>query len=339
MRIFGFAGWILLLTIFPSLVFAAKDVAKPRVLVVFSYEKDFSWDIEVREGLESVFGDRAELNYFYMDTKIALKSGPQKAEEAYALYRRLQPDGVIVSDDNAQSMFVVPYLRNRVETPVVFCGVNADPQKYGYPADNVTGILERQPISEAIALVQQLVPSIKRVGFIMKASPTAQAIVEEIKADNDKYSAKFVDFKLPTSLPEALTMAAELSKTTDALYLVNFSGLLDSTGKQLRDEQIIPQLSEAYGKPLFSGSSYNVRFDGVLAAVAKTGQEQGSVAAKMLTRLLAGEAIDAVPISRNYRGKRIINVTTLRKLNINPSPLVLRGVELVRSDGDIRVVE
>ena len=62
-----------------------------------------------------------------MDTKKNIEGGVRKAKDAYELYRRLQPDGVIAADDNAQSMFVVPYLKDRYDVPVIFCGVNALP--------------------------------------------------------------------------------------------------------------------------------------------------------------------------------------------------------------------
>ncbi len=316
-----------------SFVVAAEQ--RYKVLVVFSYEEDFPWDVEVREGIESVLGNQADLHYFYMNTKTALDSGPKEAAAAFALYQRLQPDGVIVSDDNAQSMFVVPYLKDRVKTPVMFCGVNAAPEKYGYPASNVSGILERQPVNEAVALARQLVPSIQKIGFMMKDSPTAKAIEKEIRAVGDNGSAVFVAYKLPSSQKELLSMAKELREMTDAIYMVNFSGIVDEQGRKLKDDEVVPKLAKVYGKPLISGSSYNVRLDGVLAAVAKTGQEQGRTASRMLLRVLQGEPIIQVPITRNYRGKRIINVSTLRKLSITPPAIVLRGAKLVRTPGEI----
>ena len=136
-----------------------------KVLVVFSYEEDFPWDVEIRDGIEFAFNGEVELHYFYMDTKVNLLSGRQKAAEAFALYRRLQPDGVIAADDNAQAMFVVPYLMNQVTTPVMFCGVNAEAEAYGYPAKNVSGILERFHLEETIAFSRQFYPEIKNFAF------------------------------------------------------------------------------------------------------------------------------------------------------------------------------
>ena len=111
--------WMLLVILF-CIPVAVGAAAKPKVLVVFSYEKDFPWDIEIREGIELRIGDSVELHYYYMNTKVELDRGAERAAEAYELYRRLQPDGVIAADDNAQAMFVVPYLKDKVKTPVMF---------------------------------------------------------------------------------------------------------------------------------------------------------------------------------------------------------------------------
>ncbi|PVV16679.1 MAG: hypothetical protein B6D72_00285, partial [gamma proteobacterium symbiont of Ctena orbiculata] len=89
-----------------------------RVLVVMSYEQDNPWCAEIKQGIDQVLAAHAEMTYFYMDTKANLNGGPEKAREAKALFERLNPDGVITVDDNAQSMFVVPYLKNKVDTPI-----------------------------------------------------------------------------------------------------------------------------------------------------------------------------------------------------------------------------
>ena len=139
------------------------QAAEFKVLVVMSYEQMNPWCVEIKDGIDSALGNRCEVTYFYMDTKVNLEGGVQKAKEAYSLFKDLQPDGVITVDDNAQSMFVLQYLNDKAKTPVMFCGVNAEPEKYGYPASNVSGILERAHVNESIALAKQLVPSIKTI--------------------------------------------------------------------------------------------------------------------------------------------------------------------------------
>jgi len=89
----------------------AQESKKFKVLVVMSYEEDYPWDQDIKAEIDSVLAETCEIRYFYMNTKRDLGGGPGKAEEAYALYRQFQPDGVIAADDDAQAMFVVPYTR------------------------------------------------------------------------------------------------------------------------------------------------------------------------------------------------------------------------------------
>lgn len=302
-----------------------------KVLVVFSYEKDFPWDIEIREGLESTFKTDVELRYFYMDTKVDLAAGKQKAAEAFALYQRWRPDGVIAADDNAQSLFVVPYLKDKVTTPVIFCGVNAAPQAYGYPARNVSGVLERFHLGETIAFSRQFSPGIKTFAFLIKDSPVAKLIQAQLHDDAAQLSARLVAFQQVRTAEQARQAAVDLRGKADLLLIESLQGVLDAKGQPVSERRLVAQVVHDFAGPTAATNAYTVRY-GALNAVIKTGQEQGNKAAQMLLRALQGTPLAELPITRNYRGKRMVNVTTMQQLGITPEPMALRGVELVRTN-------
>jgi ABC-type uncharacterized transport system substrate-binding protein len=303
-----------------------------KVLVVMSYEDAFPWCGNIREGIESVLGKDCEIRYFYMNTKEYLEGGPEKAREAYAVYRALRPDGVIAADDNAQSMFVVPYLKNRVETPVVFCGVNAEPETYGYPARNVTGILERPHFTESLAFAQQLVPSIRTFGFIIKKSPTGDAHLRQIQRESDAYPAKLTAFKTPRTAADVAAMAGELRETSDTLFVAALAGVLDAAGKPLYEKQAVKIALKAFnGKPTIGDEAYTVQY-GALCAVVRTGEEQGKTAGEMLLSAMRGTPVSDLPITRNHKGKRMINVAVMKALGIRPRPEIMRGAALVTTE-------
>ena len=323
----------LVLTLALLVTFSAHAFAAYKVLVVMSYEDDYLWTSEIREGIEQAFGNSAELNFFYMNTKKELSKGPQRAEEAYQLYLKLQPDGVIAADDNAQSMFVVPYLRNKVKTPVMFCGVNGDPEHYGYPAKNVSGILERYHFEETIALNRQLDERIKRFVFMSKDSPTAD--MEELQLnrliEENKLSSELVAFLRPRTRQQVLDMARESRGKADLMIVGSLQGVTDEAGEPLIEIDVLAEVFRAFNKPSGAINAYTVK-RGALAAVIKTGQEQGKVASRMLLRAMQGTPLSELPITRNYRGSRMINVTTMKQLGIVPKPISLRGAELIRSE-------
>ncbi len=248
---------------------------KFKVLVVMSYEETFAWCKDIKEGTDSVLESTCEIRYFYMDTKTNFEGGMKKAEEAYALYQEFQPDGVITADDNAQSMFVVPYLKDKVKTPVMFCGVNAEPEKYGYPASNVSGILERNHVDQTLAFAQQLVPSIKTIGFITKESPVGNLLLKQIQDEADTYSAKFVAFRLPKTTKEVVSMAKELREQCDALFTPTLQGIPDENGKALTEKEVTAILAKVFEKPVLSNTAYSVEIRGILKRWCKPVRNRG----------------------------------------------------------------
>ncbi|MCB1775485.1 MAG: ABC transporter substrate-binding protein, partial [Gammaproteobacteria bacterium] len=219
-----FAGpWpVLLLLAF----FAAPAVASPfKVLVVMSYEEDNPWCREIREGIDSVLGDNSDITYFYMDTKVRFDSGEARASEAYALFRLLEPDGVITADDNAQWMFVLPYLYGKVDTPVMFCGVNAEAEKYGFPSAHVSGSLERGHIRESIAFTKQLQPDLASVCFLVKDSPSGTALQRQVDSEQSDYLATVGGFFLVRTTAEIRALGPRLNSDCDAVYLDSLEGI------------------------------------------------------------------------------------------------------------------
>jgi ABC-type uncharacterized transport system substrate-binding protein len=324
---------IILLVMYSLLGFVSQigEAAQYKVLVVMSYEETYPWCQEIKEGIERVLGEVADIRYFYMNTKVDLEGGPQKAQEASKLYQEFQPDGVITVDDNAQTMFVMPYLKDVVDTPVMFCGVNANPEKYGYPASNVSGILERGHIRESIVFVQQIVPSITTIGFMMKESPTGQAVLENVQQEAAQYPAQVVAFKIPKTLEEAVVMAQELQTQVDALFFETMEAMPTADAKTLSEREIIARVAAVFGKPTISDYENRLK-GGALCAVVKTGQEQGGTAAEMLLKAIQGTPVADIPITRNQYGRRIVNVDAMKALNIKLKPELARGIELVKTE-------
>ncbi len=313
--------------LFPAMAQAADF----KVLVVMSYEDDFPWVVEIKEGIDSVLAKTCDVTYFHMDTKKDPEGGDEKAKAAYARYQKFQPDGVITADDNAQSMFVVPYLKEKVKTPVMFCGVNAKPEKYGYPASNVSGILERYHVGESIAFVQQIVPSVQTFGYIIKESATGRAALDQIRTEAATYPATFIGYRMPKTMKETAAMTAELKEMCDTLFTPTMQGIAGDDGKTLSDKEVLPVVAKIFGKPVIGGSGYNIKY-GMLCGVIKTGQEQGRTAGRMLLQAMQGTSASKLPITRNRNGKRIINVTMMKALGIRPNPVVLEGAELIRAE-------
>ena len=304
---------------------------KFRVMVVMSYEKSYPWVKDVEKGIESVLADLCTIRYFYLNTKTDRKSGELRAKEAYEAYLDFKPDGVIASDDDAQVMFVVPYLRNQVPTPIMFCGVNSEPEKYGYPARNVSGVLERECIKESLLFLTQLAPDIKTFGLMVKQSSTGLAVKKQMENEAMQYPVQFKGTIVVNTVAEALDAAENIKRTWDALFYITLEGISGSDGAPVSDAQVIPDLLEAYNKPVFTNAIYRVKC-GALGAVVKSGREHGQLSSKMLLQAMRGTPVSGIKITQNRFGRRILNVDALKELGISsPKPFLIRSTTLVRT--------
>ncbi len=308
---------------------SAKDFKDKKVLVVMSYHPEYAWQQELRQGIESVLSD-ARIKYFYMNTKKNLAGGHAKAKEAFALYKEFLPDVVIAADDNAQSMFVAPYLKDKVKTPVIFCGVNHEAAKYGYPASNVTGVVERFHWREGLNFLKLIAPGTKKAAIIYNDTPSTLAVIDQIRDEMPEYPVEIIEFVKVNTVADLKNSVINMRAKADALLLLALAGIRDQNGTPLESEEATLLVTDIWNKPTLGQSSWQLKV-GVLCAVAKTGQEQGDLAARMALDIFKGNSIQDIPITWNKNGRRMVNMTTAKKLGIKLNPSVITATEIVFS--------
>lgn len=314
----------LILFLIPSLVLSDPY----KILIVMSYEEDNFWVEEMREGIKQILGDN-ELTFFHMDTKRNIDGGEEKSKEAYDLYLKLQPDGVITADDNAQSMFVLPYLKDKVDTPIVFCGVNTEATKYGFPTSHITGILEKVHIKETLAFLKQLDSSIKTFAFITKDGPSGRSIKRQLESEQDDFIITPHSYHLAANTQQLKEISEKLIGKVDAIFIDALEGIEDENGVGVTHPIAIGIIKSKFKNPIVGANAYHVEH-GALAAVVKTGQEQGKTAAEMLLKILEGTPVSEIPVATNYKGQRLLNVKELNRLEINPEPYLFLGTKIIR---------
>ena len=140
----------LLMGLFLSLSLAAFVFAnnqKPRILVLQSYDLDYTWSRDINSAIDrALLGKRYLIRKHYMDTK--RQTDREFAEKAGIIARRIidewRPTILIAVDDDAQR-YAAKFYTNRDDMKVVFAGINGEIKPYGYDtANNATGILERK---------------------------------------------------------------------------------------------------------------------------------------------------------------------------------------------------
>ena len=303
---------------------------KCTVLIVMSYHEEYYWSTSQQKAIEQALAPYCTPVFFYLDSKRDFQGTPQKAKEAFALFSSLNPLGVIASDDNAQTFFVLPYLKNKTRLPVVFCGVNAEPDAYGYPDTNITGVIERAHIAETIALSRKLDPGIQSILFMTPDNPTGHAMSAQARSAAQALHLSSARFRTVSTWKEITILMDSLGQTADAVFLLAVEGVTGSDGEIIPLETLMSRFTNRYRIPVLSDTSIGVA-NGALCTVEQSGEEQGRIAAAMLLRILGGTPIEFLPIARNHEGKRYVNVTAIKRLDVHPRPSALRGTTLMKT--------
>ncbi|MBD3308641.1 ABC transporter substrate-binding protein [candidate division KSB3 bacterium] len=301
-----------------------------KVLVVSAYHESFFRTLEINEGIEEVLGTECDLTYVYLDSLTDPAGVEAKAQEALRQYQAIQPDGVIAVGEDAQSAFVVPYLQEKVTTPVMFNNIFF-PEVYEYPSANVSGMQLRWPIEDAIVFIQQIIPAVERVGFLFADEPAGHAVIEQISREKETYPTSVLDPVVVKTAEEAVEQAARLNEQCDALYIGPVSMLPGTSGGAFSSEKVLfSAVKQAFGKATFTNLEFYVEA-GLLCGVRDFGQEQGRGSAEMLQQAMSGTPVSELPIAQNQFGQRILNKTVLKELGIKPSRRILTGAEIVET--------
>jgi len=319
----------IIITVF--LLVAVLGCAKPakKVLLIFSYHPEYQWVVEETRGVEDILKDKGiETGKFYLDTK-RNTSDEWKQEMADAAVEKIEefkPDLVIVFDDNACELVAKRYIGKSL--PFVFCGMNGEPEDYGFPTQNITGVIERENLEAPISFLKQLVPDVEKVAIITDHSPTSQGFITNVEKTT-----------LPTGISEFFATddfdawkakVKELQSTVDAIGIYMCHTIKEGGQEQsLAPEDVMEWTLDNSNLPGFSYFDFTVR-DGVLCGVAASGYEQGKAAAEIAIRILNGEKPAGIPIQcPQDEGTKLINETRAIELNIVIPQDLLEEVEIL----------
>ena len=244
----------------------------------------------IEKGLRGVLYETgAELLIFRMDTKThdGDAYGAEIGRKAWALIQSAKPDVVIASDDNAQKYLVVPYLLGK-ELPVVFCGVNLDAAKYGYPSANVTGMVEADAVRVLKKYLQNYAHG-SRIGYL---SGDVQTERELVAFYNDRnYNWGFSSYFV-SNMQEFKEAFLRAQLDVDMLILGNYSGIRDWDGTVAED-------FIARNSRIPTGSCMDFMAPYTVFTVANMAEEQGNYAAKVALAYLDGRKAADMPVLAN----------------------------------------
>jgi ABC-type uncharacterized transport system substrate-binding protein len=290
-----------------------------KILWVSSYHEGYEANDDIERGIRAVLKDRAvQLQVFHMDTKRndSEEFGIQAGLRAFAVFKDFDPDVIIASDDNAQKYLVVPYLLN-TGIPIVFCGVNWDASIYGYPAKNVTGMVE----VDLIELFEHLQRHARgnRIGYLSGNVETERKVIDIY---NRRFFKNTMKSYLVTSMDEFKTAFLKAREEVDMLYISNYTGIKDW-------DSIEAELFLGRHTRIPTGSHHGFMAPYVVFVASKQMEEHGIYAATTALKILEGASPAEIPLSENSRAELILNLKMAEAASIVPPLSMLKGATVI----------
>jgi ABC-type uncharacterized transport system substrate-binding protein len=294
------------------------DAQEQRVLLVHSYHPSYSWTADVTEGARLVLENSGvRLRILHMDTKRRTSEAwkHEAGRKAMAEVESFRPQVVIAADDNAQEYFAKHYAGVDNAPAVVFAGLNGEPSQYGYPAPNVTGVIERAKIRQSIELLQVLRPRVRRVVFIADDSPTARRIFEY--ASGLELPLERADYFRAATFEEWRKRVLWAQDRYDALALSVYHTVEDAEqGRSMAPERVMEWTREHNALPMVGFWRWCVE-DGALCGITESGREQGREAARLALDILAGADPAELPVRTAREGMVMLNLEAARGLGLD----------------------
>jgi len=295
-----------------------NQTIKKKILYVDSYHPEFEWVQLITKGITEELNIKinidgnldcsqsdVELMITHMDTKTNKneKFKIQAALKAKKIIEIWKPDIVIVSDDNAAKYLIVPYYKN-ANLPFVFCGINWDASIYGFPFDNVTGMVE-------VMLVDQLIETLKkyakgsRIGILTVDTLTEKKNISNIQSF---FNLRLIS-RIVNTMDDFKRVYKEIQDECDILLITEMQSL-----KGYDKKELINFINNNTKIP--TGTMFDFMAPFVLISYAATGYEHGQWAAQTALKILNGTPPNKIPITTNKQAKIYINMTLANKLDI-----------------------
>lgn len=329
-----FSMILLLIIIISVIIFNFK---KPRVMVLHSYDIDYSWTRGVNVGFDRVMQKWTNYSviWHYMDTK------KHKDEEwltrsgliARNAIDKWEPDVLIAVDNFAQELAAQYYI-NRDDMSIVFAAINGSIEPFGYnTASNVTGILEQRQLEglrDTLEVLEKNKPKQMRkppgekirLFYMLDSSKSVLGDKDYIDTFNWE-PLEYVGSYVAEDWESWKNKIIEMGDKTDYIMVTNYRKLSRSAD----DPKFVPA-TEVMGwteknsvAPVVGLQVFNVE-DGCMLSIGVSPFEQGEVAAKMAETILKEKRLaSTIPVQPNQHFIVAMNKAAMAKHHLKLPPI------------------
>ena len=310
----------LILSLLALFVAGFDASASSHISIVHSYHKEYAWEQSLTSGLLDTLPRNATLDHIYLDTKRLPKAQhSQQAEKALRELEANRPDLIILCDDNA-AKYLGPELKNR-PTPVVYLGLNRNPRDYGlFPADNMTGVLERPLIKRSLHSMCRLVsPDDTKVLILFDTDSTSDAVLQEAFEGETcfqlgKVQVTIKQFELVTQWQNALLKAGQ--DGFDTVYIGLYHTLRTQSGEHVPDEEVIAWANAHATVPIFAFWDFAVGKGKTIGGYVLSGRDQGLAGGEIASEILAGTPPAAIAPRSAKNGEYQFSLFELNRFGV-----------------------
>ncbi len=177
-------------------------------------------------------------------------------------------------------------------TPVVVCGVDQDSVRDLKPPPGFAVLTIRFDMAGTVRAAQALLPDTRHVALVGGASSAEQVYHDLIRQAVSKVGG--LDVIDLTRLPIA-DVLARVSKLPEHTVIVQSSYHVDAAGQPFFGTDVVPQVSNAANRPVFTPVSFELG-RGVVGGSVVDFEDIGRDAGRMAARMLRGEAPPSAPV-------------------------------------------
>lgn len=305
----------------------------PRILHVMSFDSPWRWtDGQLAGFRETLDEPQAQWQVFQMDVK-RHASDAAKAERgrlARELVAQWRPDLVYLSDDDAVAQVARPLAGSAL--PIVFSGVNRALAEHGLAgAANVTGVLEREHISQTLNLLQAVAPPVRRLAVVSDLAGYWETVLERVRqrltGDGDIALTRVLRVERYTDFQRGVLALPEVADAVLFLGIFNLAGA-DGVPVPYRDVQ--RWVVEHSRLP--DASFWHDRVaHGNLVSVTVSELEQGRAAGRLARAILReGRPPASLPVQPTTQGRPTVSLARARQLGLPLRASLLLSSEVLR---------
>lgn len=253
-------------------------------------------------------------------TDVAQKE--QAALTVKTLIESWKPDVVIASDDNASKYLIVPYFKDS-DLPFVFCGVNWDASKYGFPTQNVTGMIEVQLVDQLIAYLAPYAKG-ERIGSLRAETMTNRIEAEHFEMQTGKkIHTYFVD-----NIADWKARFVQLQDEVDMILMGDLNSIKTWNGAS--KIEVVRFMVEHTKVPTGRWDAHYK--NDALITVSTVPREQGEYAGRVALAILDGTPPQDIPLAKNKKAQIFLNMKLAKQLGIIFPMELVGSAQLIPAD-------